>query len=280
MQYGQNKKFAFIFFLLTTAIFTLNACTTNSSNKNLVLEGTVTEESGTLDPSFQIRQKKAEENFFSFLKPYENQIADDDDFIDDAPLSPLQNLSKSDKNTQGYGFTKLQLIWPTTGKYSSLFGSRKLGRVRRMHAGIDISAATGTPIHAAADGQVLFSGRKRGYGEAVILAHDSSHETLYAHMSKISVHNGQFVHRNQIIGFVGKTGHVTGANLHFETRINGVAYNPIFFLPSGASGKIKIGMKTPSYGEQIAYYGSNIERVAYVEVKKHPRSKHRKQKTL
>lgn len=260
MQHGQNKNFIIILLSLVFLALGLNSCASKSSDKNLVLEGNFAEESNTLDPSFQMRQKKAEENFFSFLKPYENQNANDDEFVDDLPLNPGQKIGK---NAPAQSFAQLQLIWPTAGTYSSMFGSRKLGHVRRMHAGIDISAAVGTPIHAAADGQVLFSGKKRGYGEAVILAHDASHETLYAHMSKITVRNGQFVRRNQIIGFVGKTGHVTGANLHFETRINGIAYNPVFFLPSSHSVPMHVGMKTPSYSDQIAYYGASYqERVA------------------
>lgn len=273
MQYDQNKKIAFVVLFLS-AIFLVNACTSKNSNKNLVLEGTVAQESGTLDPAFVQRQKRAEENFFGLIRPSEEETEGDDHLEDTVPFMPhVQALNKNEIHAGGQGFSDLQIIWPTTGKFSSLFGSRKLGRVRRMHTGIDISAAVGTPIHAAADGQVLFSGRKAGYGYAVILAHDSLHETLYGHMSKIAVRNGQFVQRNQIIGFVGKTGRVTGANLHFETRINGIAYNPIFFLPSGQFGKMKVGMKTPSYSEQLEYYNRS-ERVAYV--KQQRRTTHRK----
>lgn len=266
MQYGQSKNFIFISFLLIVSIFNLTSCASKSTNKNLVLEGNFTEESGTLDPAFKARQKKAEENFFTANKPSseEKTNEDDEDFIEDIPFDKQILNGAAADNLIG-GFAKFQLIWPTTGKYSSMFGPRKLGHVRKMHTGIDISAATGTPIHAAADGQILFAGKKRGYGQAVIIAHNGNHETLYAHMSRMIVHNGQFVHRNQVIGFVGKTGHVTGANLHFETRVNGIAYNPMLFLPAGYSGSIHVGMKTPSYAEQIAYYQSTMpmERIAY-----------------
>lgn len=147
----------------------------------------------------------------------------------------------------------IAILWPTTGTLTSVFGRRKLGRRTRMHAGIDIGAAKETPIKAAASGQILFSGSKRGYGYAVIIGHDGSHETLYAHMSHMAVRIGQTVTQGQLIGFVGRTGHVTGSNLHFETRIQGIAYDPLAFLPPARRGAVRVGEKTPTDEEQLAY---------------------------
>jgi len=98
----------------------------------------------------------------------------------------------------------------------------------RAHKGVDYAAPTGTPIRAAGDGKVIFRGRKGGYGNAVILQHGGNITTLYAHMSRFakSVGVGTRVKQGQTIGYVGATGLVTAAHLHYEYRINGVHRNP------------------------------------------------------
>ena len=261
-----KQRFFFIFASFCVAF--LSGCVSdNSPNQNLVLKGTFSDEVVTLDPYFLARQQQAEHSFFGF-SPQSQTPSNEDDSTADSDDDELQvpdtqhsmNLSKD--NTQSSPYGGIEIIWPTTGTLTSLFGFRTLGRKTRMHTGIDIGAAKGTPITAAADGQVLFAGTKRGYGYAVIIGHDNAHETLYAHMSKIVVRVGQFVTRNKLIGLVGKTGRVTGANLHFETRINGVAYNPLTFLPPTHVGKVRIGMRTPTYAEQLDYYNKD-NRVAY-----------------
>ena len=98
----------------------------------------------------------------------------------------------------------------------------------RPHRGTDYAAPSGTPIKAAGDGKVIFRGVKSGYGNAVILQHGGNITTLYAHMSKFAskVRNGTRVRQGQTIGYVGKTGLVTGVHLHYEYRLNGVHRNP------------------------------------------------------
>lgn len=98
----------------------------------------------------------------------------------------------------------------------------------RAHKGVDYAAPTGTPIKAAGDGKVIFRGRKGGYGNAVILQHGGNITTLYAHMSAFAknARNGQRVRQGQVIGYVGATGLVTAAHLHYEYRLNGVHRNP------------------------------------------------------
>lgn len=88
--------------------------------------------------------------------------------------------------------------------------------------GVDIGAARGTPIHAAADGTVIIA-RKNGawgggYGNYVVITHDNGTQTLYAHMTNAIVSTGQSVSGGQVIGYVGSTGRSTGAHLHFEVR--------------------------------------------------------------
>lgn len=262
-----KSKQNLLYIIIAVCIIFFSGCASNNSqNQNLVLKGTFSDEVVTLDPYFLARQQQAEHSFFGFnptspnTKDNDLQQEGDDDESQLPETQHALNLNKDNSQSNSYG--GIEIIWPTSGTLTSLFGVRTLRHKTRMHTGIDIGAAKGTPIMAAADGQVLFAGTKRGYGYAVIVGHDNAHETLYAHMSKIAVHVGQFVTRNNLIGYVGKTGRVTGANLHFETRINGIAYNPLTFLPLTHAGKAKLGMKTPSYAEQLDYYNKD-NRVAY-----------------
>jgi murein DD-endopeptidase MepM/ murein hydrolase activator NlpD len=118
------------------------------------------------------------------------------------------------------------LIWPVNGRVTSGFGMRW----GRMHQGIDISASSGTPIRAAKAGVVITAGTMGGYGNVVIVSHGGGLSTLYAHQSRLGSAQGQQVAQGQIIGYVGSTGHSTGPHLHFETRVNGAAQNPMRYL--------------------------------------------------
>ena len=99
-----------------------------------------------------------------------------------------------------------------------------------MHAGIDFKGAIGSPIFAAADGQVSFAGQKSGYGNAIEITHGNGMLTRYAHLSRIGVKVGQQVAAGATIGGLGSTGRSTGPHLHFEVRINDRAVNPRPFL--------------------------------------------------
>lgn len=119
------------------------------------------------------------------------------------------------------------LAWPLNGRLTSGFGYRW----GRLHAGIDIAAPKGTPIHAAKAGTVVFAGVMSGYGNVVIIDHGGGLSTLYGHQSRLGSRRGQQVAQGQVIGFVGSTGHSTGNHCHFETRVNGRPQNPRRFLP-------------------------------------------------
>ena len=105
------------------------------------------------------------------------------------------------------------------------------------HAGVDIAAAGGTPIRAAAAGRVVRAGWAGGYGNYTCISHGlyqpgvTALATCYGHQSKILVHVGERVSRGQVIGRVGETGAATGYHLHFEVRINGTAVQPLNWLP-------------------------------------------------
>jgi murein DD-endopeptidase MepM/ murein hydrolase activator NlpD len=96
----------------------------------------------------------------------------------------------------------------------------------RAHLGTDYGAVTGTPVRTVGDGVVEFAGEQNGFGNVVIVRHNNTDQTLYAHLSRIDVRPGQAVTQAQKIGAVGATGWATGPHLHFEFRVNGVHQDP------------------------------------------------------
>ncbi len=126
-------------------------------------------------------------------------------------------------------------------RISSKFGYRKhpvLG-YNKMHKGVDFAARIGTPIHAAGSGIVQFVGWKSGYGRFVLIKHNGTMSTAYAHSSKFAkgLKKGSRVKQGQVIAYVGRSGRVTGPHLHFEVRINGKQVNPSKFK---STPKIKL----------------------------------------
>jgi murein DD-endopeptidase MepM/ murein hydrolase activator NlpD len=121
------------------------------------------------------------------------------------------------------------LMAPAGGRITSGFGNRvhPILRFSRFHAGIDFGAPWGSPIVAAADGQVVGAGWAGGYGRQVRIAHDGGIMTSYSHMSAMVAQPGTLVRQGQVIGYVGSSGLSTGPHLHFEVRVNGQAINPL-----------------------------------------------------
>jgi murein DD-endopeptidase MepM/ murein hydrolase activator NlpD len=115
------------------------------------------------------------------------------------------------------------------GRLTSAFGAARaaLGGGWRTHAGVDLAAPTGSPVAASMDGRVARAAWASGYGLLVTLEHAGGVETRYAHLSSIGVTPGQRVHRGEVIGLVGSTGHSTGPHLHYEVRQAGRAINPL-----------------------------------------------------
>jgi murein DD-endopeptidase MepM/ murein hydrolase activator NlpD len=125
-----------------------------------------------------------------------------------------------------------QLLWPVSGPITSPFGMRMHPVYGRpiLHAGIDIAAATGTTIAAAADGRVIVAGYEGDCGKMVAIDHHGGLSTIYCHMSQIFVGVGQDVQRGQAIGAVGMTGDATGPHVHFQVMENGHPVDPMSFL--------------------------------------------------
>jgi len=112
---------------------------------------------------------------------------------------------------------------PMTGLVSSDFGPRG----GRLHAGVDLVAPIGTPIYAASNGTVLAAGPASGFGRWVKLAHAGGVTTVYGHLDSWTVTVGQAVQVGQLIAYSGNTGRSTGPHLHFETRVQGDAVDPV-----------------------------------------------------
>ena len=121
------------------------------------------------------------------------------------------------------------MAWPVAGRITSYFGYRyhPILHFTRFHAGLDFGANWGSPIVAAADGQVVGAGWAGGYGRQVRIAHGGGILTTYSHMSQIAAEPGSFVHQGQLIGYVGSSGLSTGPHLHYEVRRDGQPVNPL-----------------------------------------------------
>jgi murein DD-endopeptidase MepM/ murein hydrolase activator NlpD len=125
-------------------------------------------------------------------------------------------------------------IWPVEGRVGSSFGQREdpFNGEGKFHSGIDIEAAYGTPVRAAADGYVTGANLGAGYGREVVLDHGHDVLTVYGHLSAMAVVPGQHVIRGQVIGYVGQSGRATGPHLHYEVRVHNVPVNPHKYLRS------------------------------------------------
>ena len=129
--------------------------------------------------------------------------------------------------------TETHSLWPVNGKLTDGFGCRRNpfgGYSPEFHAGQDISAPEGTPVVAAADGIVTFSGWQRGYGQIVIVEHAGQVATRYAHLSRRDVTAGQQISRSSQIGLVGSTGRSTGPHLHYEVLVDGQPVDPASYF--------------------------------------------------
>ena len=126
-----------------------------------------------------------------------------------------------------------QFMWPVNGEITSPFGWRvhPIWGTQIFHAGLDIGADYGDPVHAADSGTVVYAGWMGGYGNAVMIDHGGGLVTLYGHNSSITVSEGQQVGKGETIALAGSTGNSTGPHCHFEVRIHGEVTSPLQYLP-------------------------------------------------
>lgn len=147
------------------------------------------------------------------------------------PDNSLFDLSETESMLQDH-LNYIPTQWPVTGKISAKFGYRKdpFTKKKAFHDGLDISASTGTNIKASGSGTVIFSGKKNGYGNVIIIEHGSGIKTLYAHASKLIAKKGQKIEKGEVIAKVGSTGRSTGPHLHYEMLLADVPVDPYKYL--------------------------------------------------
>ncbi len=149
------------------------------------------------------------------------------------------NNTKGHFDKNGKSSQKALMKTPINGaRLSSPFGMRKhpIDGFNKMHRGTDFAAPTGTPIMASGNGVVKKAGWCGGGGNCVVIKHNSTYQTVYAHMSKFAngIRSGVRVRQGQTIGYVGSTGKSTGPHLHYEVIVNGKKINSqTLKLPSG-----------------------------------------------
>jgi murein DD-endopeptidase MepM/ murein hydrolase activator NlpD len=175
-------------------------------------------------------EDKAAGNFIMVRRADESEGWVEEYFI--SPVLPgssvkPQELPKSVESGKGFSV-------PAAGMRTSNFGYRVdpvTKKSNSFHSGIDIAAPLGTPVYAAAGGEVKITEfNKNGYGNLVVIQHESDLTTYYGHLSKIEVSSGVRVKKGDLVGKVGSTGKSTGPHLHFEVRKGDKAQNPDEFL--------------------------------------------------
>ncbi len=154
------------------------------------------------------------------------RIADKDAPRRSDAAKPPSRDADADESARGGG----RFVWPVVGRVILPFGGGGNGE---RNDGINIAAAAGTPIHAAAAGTVTYAGNElKGYGNLVLIQHDDGYVTAYAHAESISVERGDRVGKGQVIGLAGATGDVDRPQLHFEIRKGVQPINPRLLLAS------------------------------------------------
>ena len=130
--------------------------------------------------------------------------------------------------------TDLAFILPAEGELGGRFGVRRFfnGEPRAPHAGLDVVVASGTPVKASAQGQVLAVGDYFFNGKTVFVDHGNGLITLYCHLDRIDVKTGETVGKGQVIGLSGMTGRATGPHLHWSVVLNGAMVDPELFIPA------------------------------------------------
>jgi murein DD-endopeptidase MepM/ murein hydrolase activator NlpD len=160
-------------------------------------------------------------------------------------IQPNQEiLIENNKIVKSFKVRKI-FIPPVEGYISSGYGYRInpfISNIKHFHKGIDIAANMGTPIKAARDGLVIFSGRLEGYGNCIFIRHQDGYITVYGHNKVNKVKVGDIVYQGQEIAEVGRTGYATGPHLHFEVRKLDQPIDPNFALKM--EEKIQLSFKT------------------------------------
>jgi murein DD-endopeptidase MepM/ murein hydrolase activator NlpD len=135
----------------------------------------------------------------------------------------------------------------------------------RAHLGTDFAAPTGTAVRTVGDGVVEFAGVQNGFGNVVFVKHRNQHVTVYAHLSRIDVRQGQSVEQGQTLGAVGATGWATGPHLHFEFRVNGVHQDPQTIVAQSEAAAPVSAASRPAFDRLAANMRVQLSAAALIE---------------
>lgn len=135
----------------------------------------------------------------------------------------------------------------------------------RAHLGTDFAAPTGTTVRTVGDGVVEFAGVQNGYGNVVFVKHRNQHVTVYAHLSRINVHQGQSVAQGETVGAVGQTGWATGPHLHFEFRVNGQQQDPMTIVAQSDAAAPVSKAARPAFDRLAANMRVQLSAAALIE---------------
>lgn len=235
----------FIFFALIAAVVYLTANTLKQKEKEMALARKIhsmhmsftTVDSGSIRKKLiNIDTQLSVINGFlisrgitSTLKEPSGGEADNDIISPDEAIDFYKKYL--DKIAYNISYTPIGL--PFNGSITSEYGHREnpfSGTNIETHKGLDIRGPMGAPVKAMAKGVVIFAGSRGGFGNCVIVKHGNGLETLYGHLSKISVSAGKKIKIGEKLGNIGSTGRSTGPHLHYEVRRNGHQINPKPFL--------------------------------------------------
>ena len=135
----------------------------------------------------------------------------------------------------------------------------------RAHLGTDFAAPTGTPVRTVGDGVVEFAGVQNGFGNVVFVKHRNQHVTVYAHLSRIDVRQGQSVEQGETLGAVGATGWATGPHLHFEFRVNGVHQDPQTIVAQSEAAAPVSAAARPAFDRLASIMRTQLSAAALIE---------------
>jgi murein DD-endopeptidase MepM/ murein hydrolase activator NlpD len=184
---------------------------------------------GSLKKAFQVSDKQYETQHITI----KDKRKVNPNKLDMERINREKKLIQAAKtNWRDIEINSIDLILPVQGRHSSPFGLRRFfnQQARKPHGGLDIAAAEGTPIRAAAAGKIINTGDYFFNGNTVFIDHGQGFITMYCHMNKIEAVEGKEINKGEIIGAVGQTGRVTGPHLHWSVILNQVMVDPQLFL--------------------------------------------------
>ncbi len=200
-------------------------------------------ESGNTELPFEVKDRKYRTQYLTVKN--QRQVDPNPDDVKRIAQEQARSNAALSRFTMAVGPT-FQLSAPVTGVRSDSYGSRRVfhGQPRNPHSGMDIAAATGTPIHAPAAGTVVEAGDFFFNGNTLYIDHGHGLVTMYCHLSKLDVKAGDAVAAGEVIGEVGATGRVTGPHLHWGVALNRAMVDPALFLEPQPAAKPKAKPKS------------------------------------